>query len=83
MDPPATSREPCSSCEILYINNIRTHETGCPEAWKDYDIPCFECGCDFRPTERFQKVCEGCREDADNNWDDPAGGDDGFDSTLE
>jgi len=31
--PRATkyTRKPCPSCEILYINGVRCHETGCPE----------------------------------------------------
>ena len=25
----------CDSCEVLVINNVICHETGCPDAWKD------------------------------------------------
>lgn len=42
------------------INGVKCHERGCPEAWKDYDVPCRECGCDFKPEERGQRVCPGC-----------------------
>jgi hypothetical protein len=62
-------RERCHSCEVMYINGVRCHETGCPDAWKDTMIPCFECGCDFLPTEnpgspstRRYAVCPDCRE---------------------
>lgn len=47
----------CSSCELLRINGVVTHETGCPEAWKDYDRECKWCGQSFKPEERFQDCC--------------------------
>ena len=50
----------CPQCQIAYINGIRCHETGCPEAWKDYDRECDHCGCDFRPEERYQRFCSPC-----------------------
>ena len=50
-------------CEILNINGIRTHETGCTEAWKDYDRNCKWCGQAFRPEERYQQLCsDDCAE---------------------
>jgi hypothetical protein len=65
----------CQSCELLRINGVVCHETGCPDAWKDYDIPCFQCGCDFRPEERGQRLCPDCNSDGipDDDWhkDDP------------
>lgn len=27
----STTRKPCPQCEIMYINGVRCHETGCPE----------------------------------------------------
>ena len=70
----------CPSCEILYINGIRTHETGCPEAWKGSPRPCFQCGYDFIPEERFQNVCPDCIEDLNKSMyggiDDPDDPDD-------
>ena len=60
-----TTREPCPSCEILYINNVRCHEAGCPDAWKDTKRQCFVCGFDFFPEERFQNTCPDCLADAE------------------
>ena len=53
----------CDSCQMLGINGLACHETGCPDAWKDYEKDCFECGCAFRPTERYQAVCLDCIKD--------------------
>ena len=50
----------CSQCQVLIINGVRCHETGCPLAWKDYTRECFECGCYFKPEERFQRICNEC-----------------------
>lgn len=50
----------CDGCEILVINGILCHERGCPDAWKDTALECWECGCDFYPTERHQKSCQDC-----------------------
>lgn len=61
MKTKKAKRKPCDQCNILYINGVRCHEIGCPEAWKDYTIECFECGCDFKPTEKHQRLCSGCR----------------------
>jgi hypothetical protein len=47
----------CNSCEILYINGIRTHESGCPEAWKEEERSCKWCGTPFIPEERHQECC--------------------------
>lgn len=53
----------CNSCQSVCINGIPCHETGCPDAWRDKAIPCFECGLDFYPEERYQKVCPDCLAD--------------------
>lgn len=47
----------CDSCEALMINGVYCHETGCPEAWRDYDRECEECGCPYAPEERYQRYC--------------------------
>lgn len=49
--------EPCHSCEMLRINGTVTHETGCPDAWKDELRNCNECGQKFFPQERYQDCC--------------------------
>jgi len=53
----------CNSCEVLAINGVRCHETGCPEAWKDYTAKCFECGCEFVPESKGQRECRDCGEE--------------------
>lgn len=50
-------RERCDSCEVLYINGVRCHEHGCPEAWRDLRPECRWCGSTFEPQERGQSVC--------------------------
>lgn len=50
----------CTQCEALMINGVYCHEYGCPEAWKDREIPCFECGCNYQPEVRYQTVCSDC-----------------------
>lgn len=63
----------CNSCRVLYINGIRCHEHGCPDAWLDQTRECSECGCDFAPETRYQTVCDECgnAESIDPHyWDD-------------
>jgi hypothetical protein len=50
----------CDGCNPLMISGTFCHETGCPDSWRDHSIECFECGCDFFPLERGQKICQGC-----------------------
>lgn len=51
----------CHACEVLMINGVRCHETGCPEAWREIPIPCFVCGYDFiREDSRYRKICPDC-----------------------
>ena len=53
----------CDSCEVLVINNIICHETGCPDAWKDESRECKWCGHCFKPEERSQEFCDSdCAE---------------------
>ncbi len=60
----------CDSCEMLGINGLACHETGCPDAWKDYAVDCFQCGCEFKREERFQRLCQGCVKDNERGPDD-------------
>jgi len=54
----------CDSCEALMINGILCHEQGCPDAWRDKERECKECGCMFIPKVKGQKVCsEQCAND--------------------
>ena len=47
----------CDSCNVVHINGVLCHETGCPDAWKDYEIECLFCGNSFKPEEKSQKHC--------------------------
>ena len=42
----------CGQCEMLAINGVACHETGCPEAWRGQIRQCKECGLAFRATAR-------------------------------
>lgn len=54
---PAQITIGCHSCELIRINGIVCHETGCPDAWKDYTRECKWCGTKFKPEERHQECC--------------------------
>jgi len=47
----------CNSCEIMYINGIRCHERGCPDAWEDEIRICKWCGSKFTLEEKHQTCC--------------------------
>jgi len=47
----------CPSCEVLYINGVRCHETGCPDAWKDEVRECKWCGTEFKPLLPGMECC--------------------------
>ena len=67
----AVSREDnrCDQCEVVMINGVRCHETGCPSAWRDETRECSHCGCDFRPESRAQYICsDHCVE---GDFDEP------------
>ena len=57
----------CDQCELLVINGVVCHETGCPNAWRDTTRTCYACGCDFVPETRQQRgypfgqgYCQAC-----------------------
>ena len=52
--PPAR----CPSCEIVYVNGIKCHETGCRDAWRDEVRECRWCGNQFVPEEPHQTCCD-------------------------
>lgn len=66
----------CHSCEVLMINGLRCHETGCPDAWRDATRQCAWCGAEFKPEEKRQQCCDdSCRSsflgiDLDDNTQD-------------
>ena len=59
----------CDSCNVANINGVRCHEHGCPDAWRDYLRECGECGCDYRPEDRYQRLCESCQHEFDHEFD--------------
>ena len=53
----------CDSCEVLVINNVICHETGCPNAWQDETRVCRWCGRRFKPAKQNQEFCDAdCAE---------------------
>lgn len=42
------------------INGVLCHETGCPDAWRDSQVECKECGVIFHPHERGERICPDC-----------------------
>lgn len=56
----------CDQCQVVRINGVACHETGCPNSWlhpitgEPYLRECEECGCDFKPEEKHEKRCQDC-----------------------
>lgn len=50
----------CDGCTPSVVLGQLCHEAGCPDAWRDKKLACRECGCDFYPQDRHQRVCEDC-----------------------
>ena len=50
----------CDSCNVVYINGVKCHEEGCPDAWLDSSKDCLDCGCTFLPYYKNQVICDGC-----------------------
>jgi hypothetical protein len=48
----------CDSCEALYVNGVRCHESGCPGAWREEVRECKWCGSDFEPEDAHQRFCD-------------------------
>ena len=60
----------CDGCSPSMINGVLCHEGGCPDAWRDRAVACFECGCDFYQTERYQRTCPDCGDEGQQHADD-------------
>lgn len=67
----------CDQCELARINGVLCHETGCPLAYRDSVRECRECGCDFSPESRHQRICAGCANPQ------PFDGEFGLDTAIE
>lgn len=60
----------CNSCQLVRINGVVCHETGCPESWRNpvtgrgYPVPCWQCGYDFEPEDKANRHsrCPDCQE---------------------
>ena len=53
----------CQSCEVTYINGVKCHEHGCPDAWQDEVRECKWCGTFFQPADHYQQFCDvSCAE---------------------
>jgi hypothetical protein len=48
----------CDSCQLLRINGIVCHETGCPDAWRTRLRECHWCGTEFAPENQYQCFCD-------------------------
>lgn len=48
----------CDSCQVISINGLACHETGCPDAWKGVGRSCKECGQPFVPEHQHQVCCD-------------------------
>lgn len=53
----------CDDCAATVINGALCHEHNCPSSWKDKQIQCSECGFEFYPTDRSQRLCDDCLAD--------------------
>ena len=50
----------CDQCQMVAINGVATHETGCPNTPRE----CDECGSAFAGP-RYQRTCPDCLEGND------------------
>lgn len=61
----------CDDCEVVMINGLFCHENGCPSAWKDRKVDCFQCGYEFYPEQRGQRLCEDCLNPPEVDEEEP------------
>ncbi len=47
----------CTQCELVHINGIPCHETGCPISYQDTIRECNWCGVNFNPSDQHQTEC--------------------------
>lgn len=48
----------CSQCQVMMIQGVRCHETGCPLAHRDESRECDWCGSKFTPENKNQQCCD-------------------------
>lgn len=66
----------CDSCEVLNINSMNCHETGCPDAWRDHARECAWCSSEFVPDESGQDCCDNDCAASYHGWDNDGWNDD-------
>ena len=57
---------PCDGCSPCSVNGVFCHEAGCPDAWRDTEVNCFDCGFGFYPVIHGQRYCPSCIENTEN-----------------
>ena len=55
----------CDGCTPSMANGRATHELGCPDAWRDRQHECRECGGKYWATDARQSICDACADAAD------------------
>ena len=45
------------SCEVVRINGVLCHESGCTDSWQDEVRECKWCGSEFKPEDKFHDFC--------------------------
>lgn len=48
----------CDSCDVLIVNNVICHESGCSNSWCDSKRECNWCGQTFNPLSEDQTCCD-------------------------
>lgn len=48
----------CNSCQLMRIQGVLCHETGCPDAWEDELRKCKWCDREFSPESKNQLCCD-------------------------
>lgn len=66
----------CDQCQMLSINGVACHETGCPNSrkvWTDGEwqtvYECRECGTKHTDEQDYARCCEPCEDDLGDCFD--------------
>jgi len=62
------ARVSCDQCQIVRINGIPCHETGCPDSWDGATGECENCGCEFELTHRGHSFCDDSCAASYHGW---------------
>jgi hypothetical protein len=62
----------CDQCNMVRVNGVTIHESGCPNESTGKPIPCFNCGFSFipdapivNPYTRAYAICPDCLNPVD------------------